>query len=186
MRITIACPEALIPDGQDLAMVPSLERLHELFRYNAETGNLIRRIHVSSNARAGDVAGTVSRHGYLQVSIDKKLYHGHRIIWRMVKGEIPVGMCIDHIDNDKLNNKLENLRLATMSNNNCNRSMSSNNTSGLKGASYERRSGKFQSHIKINGKQMNLGLFDTVELAHQAYCKAAVVHHGEFANFGRG
>lgn len=90
---------------------------------------------------------------------------------------------IDHIDCDGLNNSRQNIRLCTAAENIRNRRIASNNTSGLKGASWDKHANKWIAHIKINGKAKHLGCFDSKEDAHTAYCKAALELHGEFCRF---
>ncbi len=100
----------------------------------------------------------------------------HRVI-----NKTPKGMDTDHINNDKLDNRKCNLRTATKSQNDCNRRRQRNNTSGFKGVSFHKSSGKWTARIALHRKMHNLGLFPTPELAHKAYCKAAKELHKEFA-----
>jgi len=88
---------------------------------------------------------------------------------------------VDHIDLDGLNNCKSNLRIATPMQNTWNRRRSAANTSGLKGVCWNKASKKWQSQIKVCGKSRYLGLFETAEAAHSAYCKAANQHYGEYA-----
>jgi hypothetical protein len=93
----------------------------------------------------------------------------------------PKGLHVDHEDHDSLNNRRYNLRLATCSQNSCNRGVPENNTSGFKGVNWSVRDKAWRAHIKINKKNRALGTFLTAEAAHEAYKKAAVELHGEFA-----
>jgi hypothetical protein len=97
-------------------------------------------------------------------------------------------MVIDHINGDRLDNRIENLRTATYSQNSANAKRHSRNTSGLKGASKRFKNGKWtgrwQASITYQRKQINLGYFDTKEEAHAAYLEAARRLQGEFANCG--
>ena len=165
--------------------LPPLELLRTLFDYEEETGALIWIVSPSRRVKVGDKAGTISRKGYLRIAItiDKKFcnFAAHRLIWYFVTGTDPGELQIDHIDSNKLNNRFSNLRLATNSQNNCNRRASLKSKAGLKGVSYYARSKKWCASISIQGKQFYLGLFDSPELAHMAYCKAAAELHGEFA-----
>lgn len=88
---------------------------------------------------------------------------------------------IDHINGNKLDNRRENLRYATAAENVRNRVKAPNNTSGYKGVSYHRFTGKWQATIGANNKQFYLGLYSTPEEAHEAYKAAALELHGEFA-----
>ena len=109
----------------------------------------------------------------------------HRIIWEMIKGSIPEGFEIDHIDRDPWNNRVSNLRLATPSQNGCNKTMQSNNTTGYKGVSRFNHKW-YRATISFNKKQRTIGYYDTPEKAYEAYCMAAKELHGEFVCYGLG
>ena len=87
---------------------------------------------------------------------------------------------IDHIDENKANNNVKNLRWATRKDNSCNRGKQKNNTSGFKGVSFNKHTKKFESKISINGKLKHLGLFETAEEASRAYETKAKEIHGNF------
>jgi hypothetical protein len=91
---------------------------------------------------------------------------------------------IDHIDGNRLNNQRINLRLCNKAQNGQNRGRNKNNTSGYKGVTWDGFAGRWLAQIFIQGKKKNLGRFDFPEEAHAAYCRAALIHHGEFVNFG--
>ena len=99
----------------------------------------------------------------------------HRLITDAKKGEE-----VDHINHDTIDNQKENLRICTRSENGCNRGAQENNTSGYKGVSLDKSSGKWRAAIKLNGKRIYLGYFATKEEAYEAYCNAALELHGEF------
>lgn len=107
---------------------------------------------------------------------DRKMILMHRAIIGAVTGEE-----VDHCNGDGLNNRRNNLRLCTRSQNNCNSRTRSDNRSGLKGALFETRSGKWRAEISVNGRRKNLGLFATAEEAHARYVLAASEVYGEFA-----
>lgn len=90
--------------------------------------------------------------------------------------------CIDHINGNGLDNRRSNLRAATYSDNARNARLRSDNTTGLKGV--KRNGSRWHGQIRVGAKRLHLGSFETPEEAHAAYCKAAVQHFGEFANFG--
>lgn len=90
---------------------------------------------------------------------------------------------IDHIDGNGLNNSRKNLRHCTRSQNQHNRNKYKNNTSGYKGVSFDKQSGKYCVNIQINKVQKKIGRYKTAEEAHEAYQKAALELHGEFAKW---
>lgn len=102
------------------------------------------------------------------------------IVWAIHYHEWPT-LLVDHEDRNSLNDRIENLRLATYSQNRANATRSLNNKSGCKGVSWYSRDGRWQTSIKVNGETIYLGLFDTPEEAHAAYCQAAIEHFGEYA-----
>lgn len=153
------------------------ETLKYLFTYDPETGQFVRK--VRRKLRAGTVAGCMTNNGYLVIHIDGKLYLTHRLAFLYMTGEWPTKN-VDHIDMDKTNNRWSNLRLADKSENGCNRSKQINNTSGMKGVSWARRSEKWQVFITSRGKQKSCGLFDSFEAACTARIKIASAEHGEF------
>jgi hypothetical protein len=128
----------------------------------------------------GRPAGHVHRKatGHMKLGINGSYYFYHRVVWLHVMGEWPT-LAIDHIDGDPQNNRITNLRLATTSQNQMNQKKTY--CVGLKGARYHKQSGRWQASIIVNGKSTYLGLFDTPEAAHEAYCEAAARLHGEFA-----
>ncbi len=114
-------------------------------------------------------------------------YPLHRVIMERITGEpIPAGMVVDHINGDTFDNRRENLRLCTRAENNRNAKIRSNNTSGFKGVSYNKKMKRYGAAIRVNGRQRTIGFFDTPEDAHAAYVNAARDLHGEFANDGDG
>lgn len=165
--------------------LPPVELVRELFTYDKATGVLTWQKSINNRVKVGSRVGRVSPYGYLQTSINRTHYYVHRIIWLFVKGEDPGQFQVDHIDGNRLNNRIDNLRLATAKQNGANRGKQINNTSGYKGVCWNARYKKWQAGIQItlaeNKKYLHIGYFDTPELAHMAYCKAAAELHGEFA-----
>lgn len=92
------------------------------------------------------------------------------------------GVTVDHINGDPLDNRRQNLRFATRSEQNMNKGVPSNNTSGFKGVSLCKRDQRWQAYIHINGRKKALGYHGTPEAAAKAYDKAAIKLYGEFAN----
>lgn len=128
---------------------------------------------------AGKIAGGLDAYGRVVVGIGDALHFAHRLVWLIVRGE-PVPRQIDHKDTDPSNNSVGNLRAATNSQNKANARKLTTNTSGYKGA-YLHRCGRFAAQIQHNRKNYYLGLFDTPQAAHAAYCEAADRLFGEFS-----
>jgi len=167
--------------------------LKECLTYNPETGQFTwlerSRSHFKTdrtwkmfNTRdAGKTAGfkktwEKSRTSYLVIGIDGKRYSAHRLAWLYIHGTWPDNH-IDHIDGDGMNNKLENLRDVTHRQNHMNRKTSLNNSSGIKGVSWDKDAKKFRACIRINGKRKHLGFFTSLEAAAAAR-QAAELEHG--------
>jgi hypothetical protein len=155
--------------------------LNILFIYSDE-GYLVNKI-TRGTAKRGERAGYIKDgDGYAKVNINNFSYQEHRLIFLMHHGYLPE--FVDHINNIKYDNRIENLRAASRVENNSNRLINSNNTTGFKGVSFHKLTNKFQAYINTKGTRKYLGLFNTAEEAHEAYKKAAIELHGEFANFG--
>lgn len=156
------------------------ELLHELFEYR--DGVLYwkaKRI----GCTKGKPAGRISSSGYLQTSVFYKRYANHRLIFLMHYGYLP--KFLDHVDENKLNNSIENLRPATINENNRNVGMKKNNTSGFKGVYWNKKSQKWIVNVKVNGKTRHFGCFLDKELAALVAIEARNKYHGEFANHGK-
>ena len=162
---------------------PSQEQLHELFTFrDHESQPFIWNITVSNRAKIGNVAGTLDvNNNYYIIKIDKIRYRLHRLVWIYHNGDIPNGMIVDHVDGNSLNNQIENLRLATQSQNQHNRKIPLTNTSGVKGVFWYKRNKKWAAQITINNKIKFIGRFDTIEEAEAAVIAARNNLHGEFA-----
>jgi hypothetical protein len=119
--------------------------------------------------------------GYVIYSSTKDGLNG-KLLSRVIMGE-PEGLEIDHISLNKLDNRRENLRIATTQQNQYNKNKYSNNTSGFKGVSFDKRNQKFRARINIDGKEKFLGYFATAVGAHEEYKRAAIQHNGEFARY---
>jgi len=110
----------------------------------------------------------------------------HRVIFHRISPQLVRGAIVDHKDNDPLNNTRINLRIATKSENRRNGKQNSDNQTGFKGVSRTSArngvwDGRYRACITVGGKSVHLGTFDTPQEAYESYCKAAVLHFGEFA-----
>jgi hypothetical protein len=161
-----------------------VEYIKSRLSYNGDNGVFLWRKREnykgSWNARfAGKVAGSLSFYGYYIIVIDNKLYLAHRLAWVITYSEWPKEE-IDHIDGDRSNNKISNLRLATSQENKMNSSIRSDNTSGLKGVSWSKCKNKWKSHINFCSKQKHLGYYEKIEDARAAREAAEIRYFGEF------
>lgn len=142
----------------------------ELFIYDELSGNLIRKKAVSQNTRAGDIVGSKNSDGYLHAKINRTLLKVHRIVWLFHKGSWPTGV-IDHINRNKLDNRIENLRDATVELNNINKDLQKNNKTGIRNVSWRERDNVFYATCRRKGKQNYLGAFKNAKDAEQAVIK---------------
>ena len=146
------------------------KRLKELFDYDQQTGDLLWK-QSGGRRKIGKVAGYVRCDGYKQIWADGKSRKAHRMVW-VFHHAIDIDGEIDHINGNRSDNRIENLRVATKSENQQNRKKAAriNKSSGLIGVTA--RHNGWQARIQINGKPKHIGLFQTPEEAHLAYLRA--------------
>lgn len=161
--------------------LPSVAELNDLLDYDPETG-LFTWKKSRGHVRAGSIAGHVHSRGYVVIKINRMRYVAHRLAYKMCYGSNPVNQ-VDHIDCNKSNNRIANLRDATPSQNHANTRVRKKTPSGIKGVYMTSNREKFpwKACIKINKKSTYLGSYKTKEEAGLAYEKAAKEHYGEFA-----
>lgn len=165
-------------------VAPTLAEVKDRLEYSPETG-VFRWRRGGPHVSAGMVAGAKSSKGYIRVKFNSFPYPAHRLAWLYVYGEWPAAQ-IDHIDGDKSNNRISNLRLATPAQNSWNQAKRKNNTSGYKGVRWNSSNPRksWLAAIGHQNRKISLGRYSTKEEAHHAYCVAAQKFHGEFANVG--
>lgn len=149
----------------------TLNRLNHLLTYDKNTGEFTRRISIKGY-NAGSRIGTVNSRGYLIAYIDRQQYRVHQLVWFLHHGEFLKEL--DHIDRDRLNNKIENLRPCTRSQNIGN---SRPRKHKYKGVSFCKSTGRWRAVCAARC----MGRHDTIEEAALAYNIAAIQHFGEFA-----
>lgn len=161
------------------------ERVRELLSYDPSTGEFRWRVD-KGRVRPGDLAGVAADNGrgkkYWKIKIDGRKYLAHRLAWLVTHGHHPLNV-IDHIDGNGRNNRLQNLRSVSVSENQKNLRKSSNNTSGVVGVVWCKARNKWQAQIKARGKNHNLGRFESKTEATIAR-KAAEAKYGFHANHG--
>lgn len=145
------------------------ERLRDLLHYAPDTGAFTWRVDRSPRVKAGDMPRSPTKSGYLRAGIDGQLHYLHRLAWLYVHGVWPAGV-IDHINGNRADNRLENLRDVVHATNmqNLKRARSDNQT-GLLGVYRRKDTGRYSANIKTPQGKRSLGCFDTPQEAHAAY-----------------
>ena len=154
------------------------ERAMALLDYHPDTGLFHWRVPKSLRVKPGDVAGTTDDKGYVRIMIDYRWYRAARLAWLITHGVLPVR--IDHINGVKDDNRIENLREATVQQNNQNAALRRDSTTGCPGVS-KHRSG-YQARIYVDGGSKSLGLFKSLE---EACATAAAARREAFGQFAR-
>lgn len=153
------------------------EIVRDLFNYS--DGNLIRKTKTAQKTKIGEVAGGHHGDGYYKLRVCGKKYFLHRIIFLWHHGFMPE--CLDHIDGNQSNNRIENLRAATMSQNCMNKKLQKNNTTGVRGVHLDKKCGRFVASITVLRKRVVLGYFENLEDASNCYSEKVRQFHGEFS-----
>ena len=152
------------------------DKAHEIFEYR--DGVLYWKNPTGRRAKAGDVAGSKTTYGYISVMINNKRAYVHRVVYLMHHGEFFGD--IDHINGIKSDNRIENLRSATRSQNLCNTKARGE----TKGVYWNKRDKRWFAQICFQGKRKHIGSFISVDAARKAVSEARDKLHGEFANHG--
>jgi len=160
--------------------LPNTFYLRQILNYDLETGFLYWKINKSPTATAGSIAGAKS-YGYINIRIDNISYRAHRIIWKMFYGVEPANL-IDHINRNRSDNRICNLREANNSQNNAN--SKTKNKFKMKGVRVINKGCRYEAFITIKGKYKYLGVYDTPDDAHAAYIREAKKYHGEYFRNG--
>lgn len=154
----------------------------ELFDYDPSTG-IFKYATSRGKVKRGEIAGGKHKSGAIYLRILGKKELAHRIAWLYIYGYLPVE--IDHIDQNRGNNKLSNLRDVSHNINMKNKPKYKNNTTGVAGVSIDKRCGKYRAYININGKHKGLGYFTSLELAIAAREKALKANTEYHKNHGK-
>ncbi|ABK00200.1 HNH endonuclease [Xanthomonas phage Xop411] len=154
----------------------TFEDADKLLAYEPETGVLTWKVPRNGTKGVGSVAGHIHSRGYIHVKVHGKLYKAHRLAWLISTGAWPSKQ-LDHINGQRDDNRIENLRECTKAENQQNQGKRSDNTSGIQGVCWHKQTGKWYARIWVNGKQINLGLFNSIDEAAQARAAAKAQHH---------
>ena len=140
------------------------DELKKFISYDQDTGLFLWLKTRSRTAKAGMNAGSQDNHGYINIMFQRKMHKAHRLAWLYIYGSYPDGQ-IDHINGDRLDNRISNLRVVSNKQNQENIGSRTNNTSGYRGVSLNKKSGKYEAHIRHNGKKHHLGFFFSIDEA---------------------
>lgn len=154
------------------------ERLHSLLSYDPASGVFVWR-ESRGKAISGEKADAARHDGYIKITIDQKHYLGHRLAWFYVNGEWPE--FLDHINRNRADNRLCNLRVVTRTENNQNKSTRLDNSSGVTGVSFDASRKRWTVRLKIAGKYKYFGRFESFSEAVSVRKTAEKQHFGEFA-----
>ena len=157
------------------------EKMNQVLQYNENTGVFTWLQKTGPRCRIGHAAGSETDEGYIAIRVFNKNWKGHRLAWFFVHGCLPTGD-IDHINGDKRDNRISNLRIASCAENCRNSGKRITNKSGYKGVCWHRRDRKWRAQICHNYKVIALGSFQTREEAAATYIKKAMQLHGEYFN----
>jgi hypothetical protein len=154
-----------------------IEQFNTLFEY--KDGALFWKVDRKSNKLKGKPVGAINGKGYFETKLNGKSFKVHRIIYAMHHGYLPE--VVDHIDGNRTNNRIDNLRVATPGENKYNQKVYKNNTSGAKGIFWNEKHKKWRTQINYSGKRKCLGSFDDFNEACEFVALARDMVHGTFA-----
>lgn len=158
-----------------------IQNIKACFSYDPQTGIVSWK--TPFRRREGFQAGSVSKKGYRRIFFKGRMYRNHRIAWLLTHGEWPQGQ-LDHVNGIKDDNRIDNLRIATDSQNQFNRKLSRRNTSGFKGVHFCKSSGLWKAEVYVNYKKHSVGRYRTRQAAAEAARLKREELHGEFACHG--
>jgi len=159
----------------------NIERMKQFIKYDPETGDMTWVKVLSNRSKSGDrCGGNIDAKGYGRVCFDGKQYRAHRVAWALHYGSSPDGI-IDHINGNRLDNRICNLRIVDPVQNARNAGRGVNNTSGMVGVVWHKRAKKWVAQITVNRENKYLGLFTDFDSARQARLSAEDKYFGQFA-----
>ena len=156
-----------------------VDRCNELFEYR--DGHLIWKVS-RGKSKKGNIAGVTMKDGYIGIGFDGRLYKAHRLVWCLHFGD-PLPMQIDHINHNRSDNRIENLRLASSEENQKNQSRFITNKSGTTGVVLRPKKNRYEVNICVNKNNTYLGMYKTIEEAIEVR-KLAEIAYGYHPNHG--
>lgn len=176
MATVLQCPQAVHADA-----LPEPGALSQIFDYDPAQGRIFWP--VDHPSRSGLEVGYIDAAGYRVAGIGRVKVRTQNVIWALETGAWP-SLPLDHIDGDRLHNRFANLREVTHRENCLNRSLRSDNSSGVPGVGFHKHSGKWAARISDGKKRISLGFFDDLDAAIEAR-RIAELEHGYHPNHGR-
>jgi len=146
-----------------------LSSVERYLQYNPQTGTFIWKVKRDWKTPAGSIAGYVMNTGYRCITLFETRILAHRLAWALHHQEDPGDLQVDHINRNRSDNRICNLRLVDASTNQRNRGLNSNNKSGYAGVCFHKATGKWRATVCYGYKSKHLGLFSTPEEASAAY-----------------
>lgn len=165
---------------KDIQMITQAQ-LKSILDYDQDTGLFTWKKKLSNRTEIGNLAGYYKDFKYTQICIEGTLYYAHRLVWLYMYGYMP--KYVDHINKNKSDNRLCNLREATNQQNAFNSKKPSNNTSGIKGVMWNKYAKKWHVQLCFNKKKKHIGYYADFFEACCISIKTRNLMHGEFANF---
>lgn len=159
--------------------IENIEKIKDFISYDPDTGVIRWKVGQKGPARAGMIAGSKHSRGYIVVAVNGVQYLAHRLAWAIYNGSLSEDVQIDHINGDRSDNRICNLRIANHAENCQNSKVRKHSKTGIKGV--KKRGNKWHVRIRIGGKEKWIGSYSTPEEASTAYKKAANELFGEFA-----
>jgi hypothetical protein len=155
----------------------------ELLTYCPNSGVFVWNNRMGANVNKGDIAGGVNSLGYRRIRLNGKYYSAHRLAFLIAEGSFPNGH-VDHINQNRSDNRLENLRVVSVSGNGKNRSLGSNNTSGIIGVTFDKKVSKWKARVTHEKKRILIGYYDKLDEAKEAILLARDMY-GYHENHGK-
>ncbi len=158
----------------------SQELLKHLLDYNPETGIWKWKVSASPRVKVGEPAGHWENNGYLRIRVMGGYYLASRLAFLYMEGKMPTRL-VDHINQDRSDNRWTNLRECSRSQNNTNIPKKSNNTSGFRGVHWHKASQKWAVNLRYQKKTINGGVFESFEEAKRKRIELEKLYHKEFS-----